>query len=166
MDDYTEYVAIHGYYKNYSVLALKALYHFLHNTRLFNAEVSLSPEQRQTAINQVSRSRLRRRLYLRKWHRDYYRAHREEMLAKITRRRNEHREEYLEKQRQYHKEYRERNKNAIRAKKREERLRYIEKYRERGKKWREANRDKMREYQRRWKEKKKREKALLQGSDK
>ena len=156
MDDYTEYVAIHGYYKNYSVLALKALYRFLHNTRLFYAEVSLSPEQRQTAINQVSRSRLRRRLYCRKWQRDYYRAHHDEMLEKITKRRNEHREEYLEKQRKYHKEYRERNKNAIRAKKREERLRHIEKYRERGKKWREANRDKMREYQRRWKEKKRR----------
>ena len=165
MDDYTEYVAIHGYYKNYSVLALKALYHFLHNTRLFNAEVNLSPEAKQEAVSKVSRSRLRRRLYSRKWQRDHYQAHREEMLAKITRRRNEHRQEYLEKQRQYHKEYRERYKNAIRAKKREERLRHIERYRENGKKWRAANKDKMREYQRKWKEKKKREKALLQGSD-
>lgn len=155
MDDYTEYVAIHGYYKNYSVLALKALYRFLHNTRLFDAEVSLSPEQRQTAINQVSRSRLRRRLYRRKWQRDYYHAHREEMLAKITRRRNEHREEYLEKQRQYHKEYRKRNINAIRERAKQERQRHKEQYRARGKKWREANREKMREYKRKWREKKK-----------
>lgn len=153
MEEWESQVQIHGFYKNYAVIALKVLLRSLNDSRTFHKIVGFSDHKIKKIRSDLNLAKLRRKIKKRTWDREYYLKNRDKILARIYSKRNRNRAEYLENLSRYGIEYRKRNKNAIREKKR----RYAEKHREelkiKLKQWKENNPEKYREYQRKYREK-------------